>query len=148
MEDPQQAIQARVGAIVTWFEWLTPATLQMIDRYYAPAAQFKDPFNDVHGLPAIEAVYRHMFTSLQEPRFRVVERIVQDRQCFLVWDFTFRFRRGSAGVQTVRGGSHLVLDAQGRISLHRDYWDAAGELYEKLPLLGALMRWLKRRVNS
>ena len=45
-------------------------------------------------------------------------------------------------------GSHLVLDAQGRITLHRDYWDAAEELYEKLPGVGALMRWLKRRANA
>ena len=45
----------------------------------------------------------------------------------------------------MRGGSHLRFDAQGRIALHRDYWDAAEELYEKLPVLGALMRWLKRQ---
>jgi steroid delta-isomerase len=31
--------------------------------------------------------------------------------------------------------------------MHRDYWDAAEELYEKLPA-GRLMRWLKRRANS
>ena len=31
--------------------------------------------------------------------------------------------------------------------MHRDYWDAAEELYEKLPLLGALMRWLKSAAN-
>jgi hypothetical protein len=37
------------------------------------------------------------------------------------------------------------LDAQGLIVLHRDYWDAAEELYEKLPVVGALMRWLRRR---
>jgi len=32
--------------------------------------------------------------------------------------------------------------------LHRDYWDAAEELYEKLPGIGAFMRFLKRRANS
>jgi hypothetical protein len=42
----------------------------------------------------------------------------------------------------------LHLDAIGLITLHRDYWDAAEELYEKLPLLGSLMRWLKRRANA
>jgi len=36
----------------------------------------------------------------------------------------------------------------GRIAMHRDYWDAAEELYEKLPLLGSLMRWLRRRANA
>ena len=35
--------------------------------------------------------------------------------------------------------------ADGRVVYHRDCWDAAEELYEKLPVLGALMRWLKRQ---
>jgi hypothetical protein len=29
--------------------------------------------------------------------------------------------------------------------MHRDYWDAAEELYEQLPGIGVLMRWLRRR---
>jgi hypothetical protein len=33
------------------------------------------------------------------------------------------------------------------VSEHRDYWDAAEELYEQIPVLGAVMRWLKRRAN-
>ena len=58
--------------------------------------------------------------------------------------FDFKnYHRGET--QTVRGASHLVLDPQGLIVLHRDYWDAAEELYEKLPVVGALMRWLRRR---
>jgi hypothetical protein len=32
--------------------------------------------------------------------------------------------------------------------MHRDYWDAAEELYEKLPVLGGLMRFLKRAANK
>jgi hypothetical protein len=48
----------------------------------------------------------------------------------------------------ILGGSHLVFDTTGRVTLHRDYWDAAEELYEKLPVVGSLMRWLRRRANS
>jgi steroid delta-isomerase len=44
----------------------------------------------------------------------------------------------------VRGTSHLRFDAAGKVVLHRDYWDAAEELYAKLPVLGALMRGLQR----
>ena len=50
--------------------------------------------------------------------------------------------------QTVRGASHLVLNEQGLITMHRDYWDAAEEMYEKFPVVGSLMRWLKKRANS
>jgi len=48
----------------------------------------------------------------------------------------------------VRGSSHLKLAADGRIAWHRDYWDAAEELYEKLPVLGSLMRWLRQRLAA
>jgi hypothetical protein len=57
-------------------------------------------------------------------------------------------RRFQREEQLVRGGSHLRLDGAGRITMHRDYWDAAEELYEKLPVVGGLMRWLKGRVAA
>lgn len=138
-----------VDTICTFFEQLAPQDVQRMHTLYAPDAYFKDPFNEVRGLVAIQQVFSHMFTALEQPRFVVTRRIVDGKDCFLVWDFHFRFRGTQPGVeQTVRGGSHLVLDADGRIQSHRDYWDAAEELYEKIPLLGALMRWLKRRVNG
>jgi len=66
----------------------------------------------------------------------------------LSWEFRFRFKRFNATQwQTVRGGTHVVLNDVGLVQLHRDYWDAAEELYEKFPLVGHMMRWLKRRVN-
>ena len=115
---------------------------------YAEQARFKDPFNEVQGVAAIQAIFAHMFVALNEPHFKVRDIIVQGDQCFLSWDFIFRFKRFSNALQTVRGSSHLKLDAQGRITVHRDYWDAAEELYEKLPVVASLMRWLKRRANS
>ena len=44
------------------------------------------------------------------------------------------------------GISHLRFDGDGKIVLHRDYWDAAGGLYEYLPVVGGLIRWIKGRL--
>ena len=138
-----------VTAIVAFFEQLRPESLPQIGQLYAPDARFKDPFQEVQGIAAITGVFEHMFLALEAPRFVVTQRVVQGAQCFLTWDFHFRFRRFDRDVtQTLRGATHLVLDAQSRIVLHRDYWDAAEELYEKIPLVGALMRWLKKRAND
>lgn len=139
---------ARVARLVDGFEALTPATLAALVGLYAPEARFKDPFNEVQGPAAIRAIFEHMFRALAEPRFVVREAVVQGDDCFLTWDFLFRFRRGDDALQCVRGASHLKFDAQGRVTLHRDYWDAAEELYEKLPVVGALMRWLRRKVGG
>ena len=103
----------------------------------------------MQGVPAIEAIFQHMFGALEQPRFVVTGQVVQGAQCFLTWDFCFAMRNVRPGVeQKIRGATHLVLNDQGQIALHRDYWDAAEELYEKLPVLGGLMRWLKRRARS
>jgi len=142
-------IPQAVERLVQFFEQLQPKDLQRLPEIYSPDARFKDPFNEVQGLAEIERIFAHMFVALDSPHFIVTERIVQDSKCFLVWDFRFRFRRfDTTSWQTVRGGSHLVFNDQGLVTLHRDYWDAAEELYEKLPMVGGLMRWLKRRANS
>ncbi len=138
----------RVDAIVHAFEHLQRDDVQRLGSLYATDAHFKDPFNEVQGVAAIQAVFAHMFVALNEPRFVVHDIICRGDQCFLSWDFIFRFKRFSTELQTVRGSSHLKLNAQGLITLHRDYWDAAEELYEKLPVVATLMRWLKRRANS
>ena len=137
-----------VKRIVAMFETLAPADLARLGEIYAAEARFKDPFNEVSGVPAIRRVFEHMFATLDEPRFVIRDVIIQGRQCFLTWDFVFRMRRFNREPQLIRGGSHLVLDADGRIERHRDYWDAAEELYEKLPLVGGLMRWLKKRATQ
>jgi ketosteroid isomerase-like protein len=137
-----------VQRIVAFFEGLSPADLPRMAAIYTEDAQFKDPFNQVAGVAAIQRIFEHMFVSLDGPRFVIRDAIVQGNQCFLSWDFIFRMKRFSREEQVVRGGSHLRLAADGRISEHRDYWDVAEELYEKLPVLGALMRWLKRRANT
>lgn len=138
-----------VEKIVVFFETLSPQSVERFGQFYTEDAYFKDPFNEVRGLPAIQQIFAHMYTALHEPRFVVTGRIVEGEQVFLSWDFHFRFRnfRGEQP-QTIRGATHLRLAADGRIRSHRDYWDAAEELYEKLPVVGGLMRWLKRRANS
>jgi len=79
------------------------------------------------------------------PRFRITERWEHERGAALVWDFTFE---SGGSTRTVRGASHLRLAPDGRIAYHRDYWDVAEELYEKVPLLGTLMRAIKRRLKA
>ena len=136
-----------VQRIVAFFEQLTPQDLPRLAEIYSADARFKDPFNEVQGVAAIQRIFKHMFASLDAPRFVIRDTIVDGDQCFLSWDFSFRMKRFNRDAQLICGASHLKLGADGRILLHRDYWDAAEELYEKLPLLGALMRWLKSRAK-
>lgn len=130
------------ASLLAWYATLSPDTLARTGEFYAPDAQFRDPFNDVRGVVAIEAIFRHMFAHTGQPRFIIGERIVQGEQAFVTWLFVFSLRGKE---YRIAGGSHLRFNDEGLVEMHRDYWDAAEELLEKLPLVGAPIRWLRAR---
>lgn len=143
--DDTRAATARVRA---FFESLEPASVDRLDAVYAPDASFGDPFNEVHGLTEIRRIFTQMFEHLDDCRFTFVDETVDERGAFLTWDMTFRIRRLSPkATRRIHGATHLRFAPDGRIARHRDYWDAAGELYAKLPLIGPVMRWLKRKLG-
>lgn len=135
--------------LASFFEALSPQSVSQLHTVYDAHATFKDPFNEVQGLPEIERIFRHMYVALDQPHFVITGQLVDGAQAFLTWEFRFRFKRfDTVTLQTVRGASHVQFNDQGLVTLHRDYWDAAEELYEKLPVLGGVMRWLKQRANA
>ncbi len=138
-------MSAPLERLVRFYETLSPESLDHLREVYAPQARFKDPFNDVAGTAAIEAVFRHMFEQVGDPRFDVTSCIESERRAALEWVFGFTLRGRRI---RVRGASVVDFDDDGRVTLHRDYWDPAEELYEKLPVLGALFRALRRRLRA
>ncbi|NHZ62082.1 nuclear transport factor 2 family protein [Massilia genomosp. 1] len=138
-----------LARLVRFYEGIERGSLRAhIERIYAPDAQFKDPFNEVRGAGPIVAIFAHMFEQVEQPRFVVTSTVLQGDDAFLTWEFLFRMKRFSTAPQCIRGATRIRFDASGAVMTHRDYWDAAEELYEKLPILGSVMRWLKRAANK
>jgi ketosteroid isomerase-like protein len=135
---------ASLEQLIAFFESISLDTVDQLHAVYTEDVVFKDPFNEVRGLAQVTRIFTHMFSQVDQPRFVVTTHVLQGDQAFLTWDFLFRMKRFSNQEQCIRGATHLRFAPDGRACLHRDYWDAAEELYEKLPLLGSLMRGLKR----
>ncbi|HEY5798730.1 MAG TPA: nuclear transport factor 2 family protein [Burkholderiaceae bacterium] len=135
----------RLRAVIAFYETIAIDTVPQLAELYAADAWFKDPFNDVAGVAAIDCIFRHMYAQVDAPRFVVHTHVLQDDDAFLTWEFhcTPKGRHGPPLV--LRGATHLRFNAQGKVAMHRDYWDTSEELYEKLPVIGWLMRALHRR---
>jgi hypothetical protein len=131
--------------LIHYFETLTPEQTGRIGDIYQEDARFIDPFNDVRGSDAIAAIFTHMFVQLDSPRFEVREHFERPGQLMLLWTLHCRLRRHPL---IVDGASHLRRAEDGRIILHRDYWDPASGIYEHLPGIGIVMRHLRRRLAT
>lgn len=141
----KNGLSARLVAYIEYFESLSPESLRGIDALFAEHARFRDPFNDVSGREAIRRVFGHMFATVAEPRFVVTDAIEKGDTAYLRWDFGcwLRGRRIS-----VEGVSRIRFDAAGRVTEHMDYWDPAEAIYSRLPAIGGLLRWLRRRLSA
>ena len=131
----------------TFFESISPADVPRLGRIYAEDAYFRDPFNEVTGVSGIARIFGAMFEHLDDVRFTILETVADPGGAMLTWNMTYRVRKWRPhDTQTIHGATHLRFAPDGRIGYHRDYWDAANELYAKLPLIGPVMRWLRRKL--
>jgi steroid Delta-isomerase len=140
--------QAALAEFIHFCEHLSRDNTGGFAGLYSADAFFKDPFNEVRGHAAIIKIFEHMFVKVDTPRFVVTCSMLQGDEAFLVWEFLFYFKGDKTAEQRIHGSTHLRFSPGHKVEYHRDYWDAAEELYEKIPLLGRVMRFIKSRANK
>ena len=136
-----------IDRLIEYFEQLTPTDVDRMGEYYDSAAYFRDPFNEVHTLAEIQAIFRNMYQQVEAPSFKVLDCYKAENGVTLTWDFSFRLRLPGKPQRSIHGLTLLHFNDEGKVQYHRDYWDAAQELYEQLPVIGSVFRWLRGRVG-
>lgn len=124
---------------------LSPHTVTQLAGCFAPDGRFKDPFNDVRGPAAVQRVFEHMFEACSEVHFDLERVAVAEDAAFIAWTCRLRLRRHQPHRERrLQGVSVLRFDADGRVTEHIDHWDAAEQVYAQLPVIGWLLRRLRR----
>jgi steroid Delta-isomerase len=135
-----------LNRLTRYWNHFTPESVLRISEFYTEDANFRDPFNDVSGTKAIAHLFNDMYVRLDEPHFTVTETLLEDNRALLIWDFSFRIKALKPElVRHIHGTSVIRFSSDGRVTSHHDYWDAAGQLYAKLPIIGPVIRWLNKR---
>ncbi|HHC73632.1 MAG TPA: nuclear transport factor 2 family protein [Thiothrix sp.] len=148
--DQHTALQQASQAYIDFFSTLNPEHLEQLSHYFTADARFKDPFNDVTGISAIQHIFQHMFTHTQQSRFVVQHAALDQNTLLLQWDYHFQTLKGKpwsfSGMSRV---TFATQDAeQGKVIEHIDYWDPVEGIYRKIPLLKHCMAFLTRRLQA
>ncbi len=130
-----------------YLESLTAETVPQMSDLVASDVRFIDPFHDVSGLAAMQRVFAAIFVSLKNVRFTVIDKAWSGNAWYLRWRFEAERLQGGH-ILAFDGMSELYFDIDGRVRLYRDHWDAATGFYEKLPVLGWVLRLVRRKIAS
>ena len=128
------------------FAALDKDNLARLGELYSDDAVFRDPLHEVRGLANLRLYFAELYANVSELRFDFHGfDQVRPGEGYLRWTMSYRHPRLAAGqLIRVEGCSHLLWTD--KVHHHRDFFDAGSLLYEHLPLLGQLIRWLKRRL--
>lgn len=131
-----------------FFQTLGPKHLkEHYGKFFDENSLFEDPFQRVFGIEQIYKVFENMYTTLYEPKFFIEEIVEQGDVAYIRWSFTYALH--SKGVlQNFTGVSRVEFSKDQKVLSHIDYWDAASNVYEKIPLLGSILRFIKRKIHA
>jgi len=131
-----------------FFESITQETpIEAYTDIFEEKVYFEDPFQKVIGLAKVYKIFQHMFETVHNPRF-IVDEIICDKQCaYLRWTFSYQ-RSSQHETEKFTGVSRVQFLETGKVLSHIDYWDAAENIYEKVPLLGSILRLIKKRIRA
>jgi hypothetical protein len=129
-----------------YFKNLHESDLSQLRDIYAEQIVFKDPVHELRGLVKLEDYFTSMCADLSDCRFEYLDEMVSDHAAYVKWMMHFKHPRLGNRLISVRGVSHLQLGD--KIEYHEDFYDMGAMLYEQLPVIGKVTRWLRLRLAS
>jgi limonene-1,2-epoxide hydrolase len=127
------------------FQELRHDRIALLDEVYASDILFEDPLHRIAGLAALKAYFERMYAGVESIGFEFGDVIEAPGQAMLTWTMRMTHRRLRAGEElALPGATHIRFGE--KVHYHRDYFDAGALLYERLPVLGGIVRAIRKRV--
>lgn len=125
------------------FNELDKGNLNKLPGVYSEDIRFQDPLGTVEGLDALTHYFSGSYANVISCHFVYQDAVVQNSFATIPWVMHLRHKRIRGGREIqVAGISHIKVQC-GKICYHRDYFDAGQLLYENLPIIGGIVRWVK-----
>lgn len=124
---------------------LSTESINDLKQIYSPHIIFEDPVMRIEGLDALERHYRNLLMNVGECRFEIYYKGTAPLHSYVHWQMSYRHPRLNCG-KTIEVAGISVLQGHDKIEYQRDFYDMGALLYEQLPIVGNVIRGLRRRL--
>lgn len=129
------------------FSQLNASNVDVLDQVYADNIQFEDPAHKVNGLINFKSYCTNLYQNVTSCKFNFNNVSYFTGGAILEWDMLLQHPKLNRGkIFTVPGVS--IIHYENKIYSQRDYFDLGAMLYEQLPLIGWLIRIIKRKLGQ
>ncbi|WP_299801940.1 nuclear transport factor 2 family protein [uncultured Shewanella sp.] len=136
-----------IDSFIELYQRLDKDNLHLLGQVYSDDIEFSDPLHHVSGLPALTDYFANLYHNVGSIDFEIHQVIHQADSASLKWTMRFIHPKLNAGGEiTVEGISLLRFNH--KIYQHQDFFDLGTMLYEHIPLLGSLVKFVKAKASK
>ncbi len=129
------------------FNNLNASNTNLLEQIYSEDLIFEDPAHKIHGLKNFKIYCQNLYQRVNKCKFEFKNVEYFNGGAILEWNMLLQHPRLNGGNEfNVDGVS--VVKFNDKIYSHRDYFDLGAMLYEQLPILGSLTKFIKRKLGT
>ena len=125
---------------------LSTSGLQGIETLYTRDVHFEDPVLALQGRKAVMSYFARKFLNLDSCSLKFHQMLTGDTDIYLSWKLFVSHPRLKGGSTIRVEGASYLRTRNGKIYYQRNFFDLGEFLYENMPILGSIVKKVKRRI--
>ncbi|MDK8464399.1 nuclear transport factor 2 family protein [Marinobacter sp. SS13-12] len=147
MGNRNSSVHETLGRFRQLFNNLCAGNMAELGSVYSDNVRFTDPFTTVRGIDELTEYFTGAYANVISCGFDFGDPVINGEDVCIPWVMHLQHKRILKGKAVkVDGISQLVI-REGRVLSHRDYFDAGQLLYENLPIMGGVIRWIRSQAG-
>ncbi len=131
------------------YQQLNRDSLFLLREIYAENVHFIDPVHQINGLDNLTAYFAVLYENIISIEFLFDQPVTTGNKGAVQWQMIFRHKRLAGGKQlSLHGASFIEFNQRKKVCEHHDYFDLGTMVYEHIPLVGNLIRTVKKRIGT
>lgn len=129
------------------FNSLRKDNVAEVRDYYTKDVVFIDPFVEIRGVDNLVQHLANQYANLDSCTFDYGEQFIDAEKATLSWSMSVRHPALANSKEILVDGMTLFVFEGDQISFQRDYYDAGAMLYEHVPVIGTVIRKIRKRLQ-
>lgn len=133
---------------IDFYKDLGRHSIDKLDAIYHPDVRFVDPVGEHRGLPQVEHYFKHLLDTTISCHFEVTTMFAEDDTAIARWQMKMCHPRIGKGKEVLLDGVSELLIQDGKIKQQTDFYDLGTMIYEHIPVLGSIIRFIKKQMRN
>lgn len=143
---PDKQKSSLIQEFKAFYQKANNSSLERMDRIYTQDVEFRDPLHTILGILALKSYVKDLYANSNHIEFEYTDEQRGENSATITWYMKFSHSALASGkIVKLRGITQIRFTD--RIYYQEDFYDLGAMLYQHIPVVGAIIRFVNSKVR-